>query len=149
MTHPVEAEYPVWLVATSSRAFLGGAMYTGSSRLPLLSRQFVSKSFTMHPRTLNERLATFASVAVLLASAACTFTAGRESAERAANSRIGKLPGDAFNNVRGVQCNQDQCTRIDDRGCQISYSIDKESGRISAWRYVGDPKPCWRYTHGG
>jgi hypothetical protein len=32
------------------------------------------------------------------------------------------------------------------RTCFVIITVDKESMRITAWRYGGDPAPCWRPT---
>ena len=89
---------------------------------------------------------------VLFVNNGCSTRAAKDAVERAASHEIGKLAKDALGN-RGiaVECAERNgeygCLEVDLRDCRIWYSVDRESGRITAWRYAGPPEKCWTY-HG-
>ncbi len=70
--------------------------------------------------------------------------------ERAANREIGKSPRKAFANSHiRVECGERDgeygCLEVDLRDCRLWYSVDRGSGKISAWRYEGRRENCWSY----
>lgn len=97
------------------------------------------------------RKALLATIA-LLALNGCSTRAAKDAVERAANLEVGKLAKDAFRNSRIlVECaerdGQYGCLEVDLRDCRIWYAVNKETGRITGWRYAGPPEKCWTY-HG-
>lgn len=68
------------------------------------------------------------------------------------NRDIGKFPSEAFKNILGVDCGDQNgeagCLRVDKYyDCRVLYKLDKLSGKISGWEYAGRPENCWGY-HG-
>lgn len=97
------------------------------------------------------RIVSLATMA-LLALNGCSTHGAKDAVERAANQEIGKLAKDAFRNSRIlVECTEKNgeygCLEADLRDCRIWYAVNKETGRITGWRYAGPPEKCWTY-HG-
>ncbi len=89
-------------------------------------------------------------VALIIAS--CSTDGARKNIEYQLNRDIGKFPSEAFKNIRGIDCRNQSgetvCLRADEYyGCRVLYKLDKSSGKISSWEYVGRPENCWGY-HG-
>lgn len=61
--------------------------------------------------------------------------------------------GDSPRGDPGVTCGEEVgeygCLVVNRTGCRVWFSVDKQTDRITGWRYVGMPDICWRYTHGG
>ena len=82
----------------------------------------------------------------------CVSQGVREHVELQMNGTIGKLPSETYFHGSPVfKCDgnngQDGCLLKDIYGCTIWFKVDRASGRISAWEYVGRPEKCWGF-HG-
>jgi len=89
---------------------------------------------------------------LVLIIAGCSTDGAKKNIEFQLNRDIGKLPNEAFKSISKVECKnlngEPGCLRVDEYyGCRIWYKLEKISGRISSWEYVGRPENCWGY-HG-
>ena len=82
----------------------------------------------------------------------CASTGVKEHVESQLNGTIGNLPSKTFfHDSPRLKCSvrnrENGCLLESDYGCTIWFKVDKSTGVISSWEYVGRPENCWGF-HG-
>jgi len=87
-------------------------------------------------------------LAALIVLTGCSTAGLKSGIAEQANMRIGLLPTESKSHLSSLDCG----TRggvygclYSQRNCEILFSVSQETGRITAWRYLGDPTKCWKF----
>jgi hypothetical protein len=82
----------------------------------------------------------------------CSTQSAKESVEDILNRRIGqsyKIVQDTLGAKCLISGNDPGCLIVSNKQCTIFYSVDVKTERITNWRYVSNPEPCWRFSNIG